>query len=492
MTAMANRVSDEDLRRIVSLFKMSEDASREGADEHAKHEAANAVPVLLRLLSKHGLTIGDMPELKRRHEQNEAAKDAKTASAAPAQDDQPNVLELIQHVLKTYHDIQDHEFIGIALWVLHTHVHSRFQVTPRLAVLSPVPGCGKTKTLHLAERLVANPEFHSSITAPALTRAIDSASPTLLLVEGDNAGLKINPVLRAVLNDGWAAGGRRTITVRNEPKSYLLFTPVAIGAIGQLPLPLMQRSIIIRMHKSQRTDLKTLQDLALPEELARLEALRRLIVEWAQNAQLDHNPPMPKILRGRPADNWRVLLAIVDSFGRADLSKAARDAAVAFADGYHDEAAAVALLYDIRTIFRRLNEDRIKSATLANMLNELEDGHGIWNAWRGENDDQMPHAITQGEIAMLLRRFDRDLRPRTVFDLGSREERGSSGRGDYRQQFEPWWTRYCPEGDEGAGVTNVRQLRGKEKGERASPQTARDELDAARDELGACVRLCWG
>jgi hypothetical protein len=458
-------ISAEDLRRIVSLFKMSEDASQEGADEHTKHEAANAFVVLLRLLSKYGLSVGDIPELKCRHEQNEAAKvGAKTASAAPAQDrNQPNVLELVQHVLKTYDDIQEHEFIGIALWTLHTHVYSRFQVTPRLALLSPVPGCGKTKTLKLIERLGANPEYHSSITPAALYRAIDNATPMLLLDEGDNAGLKINHVLRAVLNDGWVAGGRRTITVGNEQKSYLLFTPVAIGAIGQLPLPLMQRSIIIRMHTSQRTDLKTIEDLALPEELGRLEALRRLIVEWAQSVtQLDHNPPMPKILRGRSADNWRVLLAVADTFGSTHWSKVAPDAAVAFADGYHDEAAPVALLYDIRTIFRRLNVDRIKSAALAEMLNEMEDGHGIWNAWRGENDDQMPHAISQGEIAMLLRRFDRNLRPKPLFELGSSETRGKTARGYYRDKFDPWWSRYCPEGaNDDAGTDNILQLHAK-------------------------------
>ena len=127
----------------------------------------------------------------------------------------------------------------------------------------------------------------------------------------------------------------------------------------------------------------------------------------------------------------------------------------------HDEAAAVAVLYDIRTIFRRLKVDRVKSAVLAEELNEMEDGRGIWSAWRGENDDQAPHQISQGEIATLLRRFDRDLRPRTVFELGSREERGPSGRGYHHKDFEQWWARYYPEEDRGTGEDNVRQLRPK-------------------------------
>ena len=102
--------------------------------------------------------------------------------------------------------------------------------------------------------LVANPELHSSITAASLYRVIDNATPTLLLDEGDNAGLKVDRSAACRDERPLVAGGCRTITVNNEPKSYSLFTPVAIGAIGQLPLPLMQRSIIIQMHKSQRTD----------------------------------------------------------------------------------------------------------------------------------------------------------------------------------------------------------------------------------------------
>ena len=123
----------------------------------------------------------------------------------------------------------------------------------------------------------------------------------------------------------------------------------------------------------------------------------------------------------------------------------------------------MALLYDIRTIFRRLNVDRVKSATLAEMLNEMEDGRGIWSAWRGENDDQSPHTISQGEIATLLRRFDRNLRPKPLFELGSRETRGKAARGYYRDQFEQWWSRYCPEGadDDAASTDNVLPLRPK-------------------------------
>ena len=454
-------LTDGDLIKMVALYKMIEDAAAADASDHIKHEAANAFPVLLRLLAKYGLAFDDMPELKRRREQAQAKT---TASAAPADDDAPALIELIEFVLKQYIAVEPHEYTGIALWILHTHVFERFQISPRLAALSPVPGCGKSNLLKLCAKLTPNAERHDNISAASLFRLIDERAGelTLLLDEADNLGLKIDRVVRSVLNSGHAKGGLITRTIQGQPKSFSTFAPAAIGAIGTLTLPLLQRSIAIPMHKTQRTDLKTIEDLGSPEEAKRLDGLRRLIVEWAHKvAQFDLNPPLPKILRNRPADNWRVLFAIADSFGSAHWSKVARQAAEAFAGGYSDEAACVALLHDIRLIFRRLKAERIKSKELADALHELEDGLGIWSAWCGESDDQSPHAITQGEIATLLRRFDRALRPKPLFELGSRQTRGKSARGYYASQFEKWWAAYCPE--DGAKTDNVRQLHPKSK-----------------------------
>jgi hypothetical protein len=457
------KIDDAECRRILSLFEMSERASRDDADEHTKNEAANAVVALLRLLAKYGLTIGDIPELQTRHEQAQAAAKTTASTASAPNRNQPTALELTHHILQGYIDVQPHEYVAIALWILHTHVFDHFQISPRLAPLSPDAGCGKSKTLQLIAKLAANPERHDSISAASLFRLIENAAPSLLLDEGDNLGLKIDRNMRAVLNSGHLKGGVITRTIKGEPKSFSTFAPAAIAAIGTLPLPLMTRSIVILMHPSKR-DLETIDVMNSPEQTQRFEALRRHIVEWAQGVALDFNPPLPKILRGRAADNWRVLISIADSFGSAHWSEIAREAAVAFADGYFDVGAAVAILIDIRTIFRQLNADRIKSAILAAELHALEDGVGIWSAWRGEADDTSPHAITQGEIALLLRRFDRrNLRPRTIFELGSRKDRGKAGRGYYREQFEKWWTLYCPKDEDDNAADNVRQLRTKAK-----------------------------
>ena len=185
---MAKKLSEDVCRRIVSLFEMTQRAAQEGVDEHTKNEGINATAQLLRLLAEHGLGLVDLPDIQRQHAEYEAAKKG-TAGAATPSNNQPNVPELIQHVLWEYVDLEPHEYIGAVLWILHTHVFNNFAVTPRLALLSPVRRCGKTNFLKIIEKLTPNPVRYDSITAATLFRLIDGGSPTLLLDEGDNLGL---------------------------------------------------------------------------------------------------------------------------------------------------------------------------------------------------------------------------------------------------------------------------------------------------------------
>jgi hypothetical protein len=442
-----NDISDDELRRIVSLFEMTHRASQEEADETIRNEAANAFAALLRLLAKYGLSVADIPAIQQRHQEIEAVKAANKAANATATSNQtePNAFDLVHYMLQNYVDMKSHEYVAVTLWILHTHVYEQFMITPRLALLSPVRGCGKSMVLTLALRLAANAEKHDHITAAALFRAIERSRPsTQLLDEGDNLGLKLDRVIRAVLNSGYLQDGHITRTIRNEPQAFATFAAVAIAAIGTLTLPLLHRSIAVQMQRTLRTDLKAFEDLKTPEETARLDVVYRKIVAWKQNAQFRKDLQLPKKLHGRLGNNWRVLLAIADTFG-APWSNMAREAATLFAADSSDEDACVSLLYDTRTIFRAENIDRIKSAVLVEKLLEMDDGVGIWDAYRGEADDQSPHRITQGEVATLFRRFDRGLRPKPLFERGSRETRGKAGRGYYREQLEPWWKIYCRE-----------------------------------------------
>ena len=96
----------------------------------------------------------------------------------------------------------------IALWILHTYVFDRFSITPRLTLLSPVRGCGKTLLLLLIEMLVGEPIRTDEVTAAAIYHQLDYQPRSVLLIdEGDNLGLLNNRTLRAVFNSGHRRGG---------------------------------------------------------------------------------------------------------------------------------------------------------------------------------------------------------------------------------------------------------------------------------------------
>jgi hypothetical protein len=87
-----------------------------------------------------------------------------------------NVLSLVDGFLEKYIWVTPEERLAIALWALHTYVFDRYKITPRLALLSPVFGCGKTTLLILLEHLVANPSRYVNVTAALLYRQIEATA----------------------------------------------------------------------------------------------------------------------------------------------------------------------------------------------------------------------------------------------------------------------------------------------------------------------------
>lgn len=56
---------------------------------------------------------------------------------------------------------------AVTLWVAHAHLVAVGENTPRLALLSPEPGSGKTRTLEVLELLCPAPMFALSASTPA-------------------------------------------------------------------------------------------------------------------------------------------------------------------------------------------------------------------------------------------------------------------------------------------------------------------------------------
>jgi uncharacterized protein DUF3631 len=443
----APEMNEKIRKRIRQLFAMM------GSSNAAERETARQK--LDELLVRHRKNWNDLQELMQGtgnagawqaawDDTHSAAQHAGSAIKAglpsEAVEEPPNVLQLVHHIIEKHIDMKPHERIAAALWVLHTHIFERFTISPRLAFTSPVRGCGKTTALAVLELLVHHSERFDNATPAVIYHLIDrSRGSTLLVDEADNLDLNVNGILRAALNSGHRKGGSIRRVIRGEPKKFSTFAPMAIAAIGILPLPLMQRSIVIHMEKTTSGDIERFE-AGDPNTTRRINIVYGFVTRWSHSKPaLDLNPDLPKDLKNRIADNWRPLIGIADCFGPA-WGKLARDTAATFAHAYHDEDAGVILLSDIRTIFNRTAADRMASVDLIMALLDIEESG--WSEYRGMRDDQQPKKLSVGEMARLLRPFG--IRPRSIWPETARRRKGSSSRkGYYRSQFESAWERYC-------------------------------------------------
>jgi hypothetical protein len=230
-------------------------------------------------------------------------------------------------------------------------------------------------------------------------------------------------------------------------RDFDIYAPMALAAIGTLPLPLLHRSILVEMKRARRP-LKRFDSADIVTQLE-LSGVFRDVSHWARNAVLANDPLLPPGLVNRPADNWRPLIAVAESVG-GEWPELARAAAVALSKDRPDEDPSVVLLTDIFGIFDRRQIDRLPSVVMVEDLVAIEDG--MWSVWRGVKDDQQPRKLTQGELARLLRPFG--IRPRTIWPA----PRNRSAQGYLRAQFEEAWRSYCPEANTTTQSSKIKQL----------------------------------
>jgi Protein of unknown function (DUF3631) len=402
-------------------------------------EAETAREMLFKLLTEHGLTWNDLTPILVAGEDNDSSlvpgdERPQEATSAP----EVNPLDLLLALIERHIAITADERLAVALWILHTYVYDRFQNTPRLALLSPVNGCGKTTLLSFLMLLVRY-GCSTANTTPAVIYYELERNPltTWLIDEGDNLDLnrQSNGVVRSVLNMGHTRGATVCRMVKGEPLKIRVFAPLAIAAIGALPFPLLRRSITVNMQRPGREQKLDRLDDTSPQWAASREQIQR----WANTCKLAPDPALPSPLRNRAADNWRALVAIADDLGHGE---AARAAAISLSSNRIYTEPGVALLADILTVFEQAFEqaqaDRLASAALLAGLLGLNDGD--WNEWKGPKEDQPPRKLTLSGLAAMLRPFH--IRPRTIWPKQRRPD-DSSSRGYLRSDFQRAWDAYC-------------------------------------------------
>ena len=161
--------------------------------------------------------------------------------------DGAELLGALVDALGQYVVMSEHQRVAIALWLVHAYLIDRSMISPRLAIRSPIKGCGKTTLLDVLTRLVPRPLATANVSPSAIFRVIAAHRPTLLIDEADTLFRDGDETLRGILNAGHRQGGTvlRSVGDEHEPRAFACYAATVIALIGQLPGTLADRSIDI-------------------------------------------------------------------------------------------------------------------------------------------------------------------------------------------------------------------------------------------------------
>ena len=301
----------------------------------------------------------------------------------------------------------EHDRVATALWVAHAHDVDAFESTPRLALLSPEPGSGKTRALEVIDTMVPSPMHVLSASTAAIFRTIDQERPTLLLDEvdavfGKRGNADDNEDLRALLNAGHRNGATipRCVGPTHEVKRFPVYAAVALAGLGDLPDTLMTRSVVIRMRR--RAPHEHVQPFRARIDVPPGLALRARLASWALEVAdlLREYPEMPDGIDDRPADVWEPLLAVADAAGGAWPARGrAACLALAGASMSREASLGIRLLTDLHAIFD--GHDKLSTADILDRLHKLEESP--WAELRGRPLDARGLAWRLGQYGISSR-----------------------------------------------------------------------------------------
>lgn len=327
----------------------------------------------------------------------EAGQAQEEGKQYPRQVDGKKLFAEIVRTLKTHTVLPEYGILLLGLWVFFTHAFSVMQVSPILALISPVKRCGKTTVLALLERLVYRPLTTANITAAALFRSVEMFRPTLLIDEGDTF-LRKSDDLNGIINSGHTKSNAYVIRVEDKiPAKFSTWCAKAFASIGVLPETMQDRSLGIRMRRKRTSEvIKPLRDTD-PKELSVLKAK---IARWTHDnlqAIAECRPALPELNSDRAKDNWLPLLMIAETIS-PECGEIARQAAVSLAQSW-DSPSSVAeeFLADAAEIFESTGMTRMRTVTLIKHLCADEE-----KPWATLNRGR---AISARQIAQILTEF---------------------------------------------------------------------------------------
>lgn len=324
--------------------------------------------------------------------------------------------------------------VAVALWVAHAHAVLSFDSSPRLALLSPEPGSGKTRTLEILELLTPRPMHVLNASVAVTFRAVDAEQPTLLLDEVDalfgHRTKDEHEELRGLLNAGHRKGATvpRCVGPNHDLKRFKVYAACALAGLGDLPDTLMSRSVIVRMRRRAPAEsVEPYRQRVHEGEGRKIGERLALWITAVRDDLANAWPAMPAGVEDRPADCWEPLLAIADAAG-GDWPARARAACTELvkvaASG--EASLGVRLLGDLRDIFGDL--DTMHTETILDELHKIDEAP--WSDLRGKPLDPRRLARLLGD-----------------YGIASADVKlvGVNRKGYRREHLHDAWTRYLPE-----------------------------------------------
>jgi hypothetical protein len=334
---------------------------------------------------------------------------------------------------------------AVVLWIAHTHFIDILDITPRLALLSPLKQCGKTRVLELAKRLARRARHQVSMSASFMFRLIEIATPTLLIDEVDTVFGSKNKdeaaeSLRGLIDGGFERGntvGRMVGEgIGMQPKEFPTFCPVALAGIGDcIPDTIIDRSIVVRMRR--RGPGETVEPFRQRRVSGQAGRLHRRLGAWAKKFGstveniIMEDPELPDGIEDRTADAWEPIIAIANA-ARGEWPVRAIEACETLTSKRRSggPAAGVQLLTDVHGIIE--GTDAIFTATLLEKLNNLDESP--WGAW-GKHEK----GLQARDLADLLRPFDIESQNVRIGEL--------QRKGYKAEHFADAFSRYLPPPD---------------------------------------------
>ncbi|WP_406003568.1 DUF3631 domain-containing protein [Streptomyces sp. NBC_00829] len=331
----------------------------------------------------------------------------------------------------------DEALTAVTLWVAASHIQPALQHAPRLAVVGPTKGCGKSRVLDVLHETVHQPMMTVNTSPAVVFRVIGKNPPTLLVDEADTifgpkAGDKED--LRGLLNAGhqrnrpaWRISGPE-----HKPTAFPTFAMAALAGIGDLPDTIMDRAVVIRMQK--RKPGERIAPFRSRYSLPELHALRDRLTAWLaplRSTAAGSVPQMP--VEDRAADTWEPLVIIADLAGGRWPSRArATCMAMTRNEVVQDEQTTLKtrLLRDVRRVFEQEgHKEALRSQDLLAAL--VQDAEGPWAEYGTKG-------LNAYHLANLLRDFG-------ISPANHRFENGRQAKAYARNQFLDSWARYCPD-----------------------------------------------